>query len=127
MLTPTASSALLAGAVLWCLVWMAVNHVDEVPYVRDYVSLEQIKAWIKAHPQLALLITEAVNLLLHGISSPAAMMFNLGGTLINAAVIYGVIPSQNIFSFGLSKLKQAKDQFEAGIQRRVASIQKEAA
>lgn len=120
--TPTAMSAMLAGAVLWCMIWMAINKVDEIPYVRDYVSLDQIKAWIAKHPTLAILITEAINLFLHGISSPAAMAFNLGGTLINGAVIYGLIPSQNIFSFGLSKLKEAKTRFD----NHVASV-KEAA
>lgn len=112
MITPTAMSAMLAGAVLWCMIWMAVNHVDEIPYIRDYISLSQIKAWVAKHPTLAILLTEAINLTLHGISTPAAMAFNLGGTLINGAVIYGLIPSQNIFSYGLEKLKAAKAQFE---------------
>jgi hypothetical protein len=127
MITPTAMSAMLAGAVLWCMIWMAVNHVDEIPYVRDYISLDQIKDWIAKHPTLAILLTEAVNLMLHGISSPAAMAFNLGGTVINAAVIYGVIPSQNIFSFGLTKLKEAKVSFEDRMKKSVASVRREAA
>ena len=127
MITPTAMSAMLAGACLWCMIWMAVNHIDEVPYLRDYVSLSQLKDWIAKHPQLALIITETVNILLHGISSPASIAFNLGGTLLNAAVIWGVIPSQNIFDTGLSKLKAAKSKFEQEMKRRVASMNKEAA
>lgn len=126
MITPTATTALLSGAALWCMVWMAVEHVGEVPCVRDYVSTEQIKAWIKSHPTLAFLITEAINIVLHGVSSPVAMMFNAGGTCINLAVIYGLIPSENIFNFGLSKLKEAKTKFESEVKRGVASI-KEAA
>ena len=127
MITPTAMSAMLAGACLWCMIWMAVNHIDEVPYLRDYVSLSQLKDWIAKHPQLALIITETVNILLHGISSPTSIAFNLGGTLLNAAVILGVIPSQNIFDTGLNKLKAAKSKFEQEMKRRVASMNKEAA
>src|SRR5258708_14410561 len=98
-------SAMLAGACLWCMIWMAVNHIDEVPYLRDYVSLSQLKDWIAKHPQLALIITETVNILLHGISSPASIAFNLVGTLLNAAVISAAIPSQNIFETSLNNLK----------------------
>lgn len=112
MITPTAMSAMLAGACLWCMIWMAVNHVDEIPYVRDYVSLDMIKKWVEEHPQLALLLTEAINIMLHGISSPVSIAFNLGGTLVNAAVIFGLIPSENIFSYGLNKLRTAKAHFE---------------
>jgi len=44
-------SAMIAGVCLWCMIWMAVNHIDEVPYLRDYVSLSQLKDWIAKHPQ----------------------------------------------------------------------------
>lgn len=57
MFTPTATSAMVSGAVLRVMVWLAAEHVDEVPYVRDVVSTEKIKAWINDHKQLALIIT----------------------------------------------------------------------
>lgn len=112
---------------MWSMIWMALNHVDEVPFIREYVSCDQIRQWIKEHPQLALIITEIVNILLHGIGSSAAIAFNLGGTLVNAAVIFGLIPSQNIFAYSLDKLKGAKSKFEAEIKTRVASMHREAA
>ena len=57
MFTPTATSAMVSGAVLRVMVWVAAEHVDEVPYVRELVSTEKIKAWINDRKQLALIIT----------------------------------------------------------------------
>jgi hypothetical protein len=43
-----------------------------------------------------LIITEVVNMFLHGIGSPVSIAFNLGGTIVNAAVIYGVYPTAGV-------------------------------
>ena len=75
-----------------------VNHVDSIPYLKQYLSPKMILDWIRKNPQTALLITEGVNLLLHGIGSASAMFFNLGGTLVNIAAIFSFAPSQNFLS-----------------------------
>ena len=86
MLTPTAMSALISGAVLWCFLWSAARHVDRAPILNTYVSWADLEAWIKKNPQLCLIITELFNILMHGMDAHA-ILFNLGGTLVNAAYI----------------------------------------
>jgi hypothetical protein len=107
-LTPTMLGSLLAGVALWLMFWYGVDHVDSIPYLNQYLSRKMILDWIKKNPQTALLLTEGVNLLLHGIGSPAAVFFNLGGTLVNIAVIYGLVPTRNFFSNAIEKIKSAR-------------------
>lgn len=131
MLTPTAMSALIAGACLWCSLWTAVRHIDSVPYVSDYVSWTDMEAWIKKNPQLTLIITEAFNILMHGMDAHA-MLFNVGGTIVNAAYIYGVLPAEGVLrkplTRWLTKASNKLNQLAAFIeQREVAIAQKEAA
>lgn len=90
---------------MWTMVWLAAEHVDEVPFVRDVISCEKLKKWIDEHRQLALIITEVVNMFLHGFNSPVAIAFNLGGTLVNAAVIYGIYPAAGVLRGPLNRLK----------------------
>jgi hypothetical protein len=82
LLTPTMLGSLLVGVALWLMFWYGVNHVDSIPYLKQYLSRKMILDWIRKNPQTALLITEGVNLLLHGIGSASAVFFNLGGTLV---------------------------------------------
>ena len=65
--------------------------------------------WIKKNPQTALLLTEGVNLLLHGIGSASAVFFNLGGTLVNIAAIFGLVPTQSFLSNAIETLKAARN------------------
>jgi hypothetical protein len=131
MLTPTAMSALIAGACLWCFLWTAVRHIDQVPCVSDYVSWSDMDDWIKKNPQLCLIITEAFNILMHGMDA-SAMLFNVGGTIVNAAYIYGVLPAEGVLRKPLKRwamkfsqqLKHWADFLE---QRELAIAQKEAA
>ena len=135
MFTATATSAMFSGAVLWAMVWLAAEHVDEVPYVRDVVSTEKIKAWINDHKQLALIITEIVNMFLHGLGSPTSIAFNLGGTLVNAAVIFGLYPTYGVLKKPLRRWTETistqfnkwADQLEAREMEREAALVKEAA
>jgi hypothetical protein len=108
LLTPTMLGSLLAGVALWLMFWYGVNHVDSIPYLNQYLSQKMILDWIRKNPQTALLITEGVNLLLHGISSASAVFFNLGGTLVNIAAIFGFVPSQNFLSSAIEKIKAAR-------------------
>ena len=108
LLTPTMLGSLLAGVALWLMFWYGVNHVDSIPFLNQYLSRKMILDWIRKNPQTALLITEGVNLLLHGIGSASAVFFNLGGTLVNIAVIYGLVPTQNFLSSAIEKIKAAR-------------------
>jgi hypothetical protein len=108
ILTPTMLGSLLAGVALWLMFWYGVNHIDSIPHLKQYLSPKMILDWIRKNPQTALLITEGVNLLLHGIGSASAVFFNLGGTLVNIAVIYGFVPSQNFLSNAIEKIKAAR-------------------
>ena len=109
VLTPTMFGSVLAGVALWLMFWYGVDHVDSVPYLNQYLSRKMILDWIKKNPQTALLLTEGVNLLLHGIGSAAAVFFNLGGTLVNIAVIYGFVPTRSFLSNTIEKIKAARN------------------
>src|SRR6202030_1344261 len=114
LLTPTMLGSLIAGVALWLLFWYGVNHVDSIPYLNQYLSRRVVVDWIKNNPQTALLMTEGVNLLLHGVGSAGAVFFNLGGTLVNAACIFGLVPIQKFVSDAIYKMRagRASDQKE---------------
>jgi hypothetical protein len=38
VLTPTMLGSLLAGAVFYALLWVAIHKVDEIPHVREFVT-----------------------------------------------------------------------------------------
>ena len=107
VLTPTMFGALLAGAVFYALLWVALHKVDEIPYVKEVVTSNQCLTWIKKHKGTALLITEGVSALLHGVASPAAVFFNLGGTMLNAAVLFGYLPGRDVVSQISAKIRRS--------------------
>jgi hypothetical protein len=109
VLTPTMLGSLLAGIALWLMFWYGVNHVDSIPYLNEYLSRKMVLDWIRKNPQTALLIGEGVNLLLHGIGSARAVFFNLGGTLVNIAVIYGFVPTRSFLFNAIEKIKAARN------------------
>jgi hypothetical protein len=107
VLTPTMLGSLLAGAVFYALLWVALHKVAEIPYVREFVTSNQCLSWIKKHQGTTLLMTEGVSALLHGIASPAAVFFNLGGTALNVAVLYGYLPGRDIVSQISAKIRRS--------------------
>ena len=109
VLTPTMLGSLLAGIALWLMFWYGVNHVDSIPYLNEYLSRKMALDWIRKNPQTALLLAEGVNLLLHGIGSAGAVFFNLGGTLVNIAIIYGFVPTRSFLSNAIEKIKAARN------------------
>lgn len=104
LITPTMLGSLMAGIAMWLMFWYGVNHVDSIPYLNQYLTRKIILDWIKKNPQAAMLLTEGLNLLLHGIGSASAVFFNLGGTLVNIAVIFGFAPAQSFLSNTIEKL-----------------------
>ena len=105
LFTPTFIGSLLAGVACWLLFWYGISHVDSIPYLNQYLSRKMILEWIRKNPQLALMLTELVNIGLHGVGSAAAVLFTFGGTLVNAAMIFGVVPAQGLISRSLAQLK----------------------
>jgi hypothetical protein len=113
LLTPTFLGSLIAGVACWLLFWFGISHVDSIPYLNRYLSKRLIMDWIRKNPQLSLIITEAVNVLLHGVGTASAMLFTIGGTLVNATMIFGVAPVQAILSKSLSQLKDVRNNGKA--------------
>jgi hypothetical protein len=109
LLTPTFIGSLLAGVACWLLFWYGISHVDSIPYLNQYLSRKMILEWIRKNPQLALMLTELVNIGLHGVGSAAAVLFTFGGTLVNAAMIFGVVPVQGLISKSLAQLKDLRN------------------
>ena len=109
LLTPTCIGSLLAGVACWLLFWYGISHVDSIPYLNQYLSRKMILDWIRKNPQLALMLTELVNIGLHGVGSAAAVLFTFGGTLVNAAMIFGAVPVQGLISKSLAELKDLRN------------------
>ena len=109
LLTPTFIGSLLAGVACWLLFWYGISHVDSIPYLNQYLSRKMILDWIRKNPQLALMLTELVNIGLHGVGSAAAVLFTFGGTLVNAAMIFGLVPVQGLVSKSLAQLKDLRN------------------
>jgi len=46
LLTPTFVGLLLAGAAFWALVWAAIHKLDEIPYLKEFTSTQEVLDWI---------------------------------------------------------------------------------
>ncbi len=93
-LTPTSQSSFFAGVGLWCLIWAALFKADEIAQAggfQRWVSSESCLRWIRNHKSTSLIGTEIVNYSHTGLD-PLGVTFALGGTLVNAAVIYLLLP-----------------------------------
>jgi hypothetical protein len=104
LLTPTMIGAVLAGICLWTLFWGALHKIEEIPYVRDFLTTNDCLDWIQQRPGLTILMTEAVNYLAHG-TSPIGVGFAMGGTIVNMLAVYGYIPSRGLLSVISAKLR----------------------
>jgi hypothetical protein len=107
LLIPTAVGASLAGAAFWCLFWVTLLKLEEFPVVRHLFSTSQCRSWIKENPSLTLVMTEATNLLVHGISTPAGVLFTLGGTAVNVAFVCGYLPTKDVISLIAGKIRRS--------------------
>jgi hypothetical protein len=105
LLTPTFVGLLLAGAALWALVWAAIHKLDEIPYLREFTSRQEVLDWIECHKGLTLVITEGVNFLLHGLT-PHGVMFTLGGTIINFLMVFGYVSGRQFLTLISEKIRR---------------------
>ena len=93
-LTPTSRGSFLAGVGLWCLIWAALFKADEIAAAggfQRWVNSERCLRWIRNHKSTSLIGTELVNYSHTGLD-PLGVTFALGGTLVNAVVIYLLLP-----------------------------------
>jgi hypothetical protein len=95
LLTPTFVGLLLAGAAFWTLIWAAIHKLDEIPYVKEYTSTQQVLSWIEENKGLTLVITEGINFLLHGLG-PHGVMFTFGGTVVNFLMVFGYVEGRQL-------------------------------
>lgn len=92
--TPTARGSFLAGMGFWLLVWAALFKGDEVTQIlgiHRWVSSHRCLHWVNQHKSASLISTELVNYGSHGID-PLGVSFALGGTIVNAFMIYLFLP-----------------------------------
>jgi hypothetical protein len=47
LLTPTFVGLLLAGTAFWALVWAAIHKLDEIPYLKEFTSTQEVLDWIE--------------------------------------------------------------------------------
>ena len=93
-LTPSAKGSFFAGIGLWCLIWAALLKADEIAELggfQRWVSSDRCLRWINKHKSTSLIGTELVNYTHTGLD-PLGVTFALGGTLVNAVVIYFLLP-----------------------------------
>jgi hypothetical protein len=120
--TPTMLGSLLAGVAMWLLFWYGVNHVDSIPYLNQYVTRKAILEWIKKNPAKAFLLSEGINVCLHGLGTASSVFFNFGGSLVNITAIWGVVPVHQFVTKQIAALKVKAAQLKQEI-----AAQKEAA
>ena len=95
MFTPTASSSFFAGIGLWGVVWSAVYKIEAVAKILGlgrFVNKERILDWMDSNKVVTLLTTEIINFGTHSPESPNSTAMALGGTLLNAIMIFVVLP-----------------------------------
>lgn len=98
VLTPSASSAGIAGGTFWGLVWVTVSKINKVTQrwsLLRWLDGEHFMDWVAEsldHKIITLMITEFINYAIHGITNPASVIFAVGGTCTNTVVIFGVLP-----------------------------------
>ena len=97
--TPTTKGSFLAGIGLWLMLWLGVFKIDEVlsdTHLRHFVSSEGCLRWINKHRSTTLLGTELANYGTHGITNPDGVVFAAGGTIVNALMIFLVLPLRTL-------------------------------
>jgi len=105
LLTPTFVGLLLAGAAFWTLIWAAIHKLDEIPYLKEFTSTQEVLGWIQDHKGLTLVITEGVNFLLHGLS-PHGVIFTLGGTIINFLMVFAYVSGRQALTLISEKIRR---------------------
>jgi hypothetical protein len=92
--TPTAKGSFLAGMGFWLLVWAALfkgDEVAEILHMQRWICSHRCLQWIAQRKSAALITTELINYGSHGID-PLGVSFALGGTIVNAFMIYLFLP-----------------------------------
>jgi hypothetical protein len=97
-LTPTTKGAFLAGMLLWFLMWLSLFKADELAELggmQRLMNSKRVLNWIREHKSTTLLSTELINYGTHGIGDAESVTFAAGGTLVNALMIYVLLPLLN--------------------------------
>jgi len=97
--TPTMKGSFLAGIGLWLLLWLGLFKLDEIVQetpLGGFVSTDGCLRWVCRHRATTLLGTELINYGTHGIAQPDGVVFAAGGTIINALIIFGVLPLRSL-------------------------------
>jgi hypothetical protein len=97
-LTPTTKGAFLAGVLLWFLMWLSLFKADELAELggmQRLMNSKRVLNWIREHKSTTLLSTELINYGTHGIGDAESVTFAAGGTLVNALMIYVLLPLLN--------------------------------
>lgn len=98
LLTPSASSAGIAGGTFWALIWVTIAKINKVTQkyaVTRFIDGDRLMDWVTAsfdHQVIALMCTEFINYGIHGITNPASVIFAIGGTVTNTLVIFVCLP-----------------------------------
>jgi len=95
LFTPTASGSFIAGIGLNTLLWGILLKLDsllKLVHLHWLFDKDRLLGWMTRHKGLTLLFSEALNLGIHGITDPAAVLFALGGTFVNIFMIFIILP-----------------------------------
>jgi hypothetical protein len=95
MITPSNSGSAIAGVGVGAFAWSAFLKIDKIPILKRFVPTqrkEQTLAWMNKNKSLSLLGLEAINFAIHGITSANAVIFALGNTIFNVAMLFAYLP-----------------------------------
>jgi hypothetical protein len=91
-ITPTDKGAMIAGFGVWCLTWLTLFKLDQLPLINRFFRKDKAMGWINRNKTVALICTEAINFGTHGVSHPDSALFALGGTIVNLFMVMLFIP-----------------------------------
>jgi hypothetical protein len=92
MITPSASGAAIAGGGFWGLLWSFLFKADHFPILKRFVPKDRILDWMTKNKAECLILTEAINLGTHSSGGALGVTFALGGTVVNAIMIFIGLP-----------------------------------
>ena len=99
LITPSNGGNLVAGAGLGVFSWSAFLKADKIPWLKKLLTTRRkgmALDWIDQNKGVTLLGLETINLGIHGILSPNAVIFALGNTVFNIFMLWAYLPCRRM-------------------------------
>jgi len=88
-------------------VLVTLHKLGEIPLVRRWLTTSQCPERIRSQQSLALVMTVATSLFLHGMADPAGILLTFGGTAVNVRFVFGHLPSRDVLSLISARIRRS--------------------